>query len=371
MKQVWHIYYGTKGTAGAYVDALLRASGIAGINASAFVSANYRFKYGRTSKCFFPFTDFTEKRSILVILLRGLELLSAYFYIAVLALVKRPIIVIHLIDDFYVTYLFFRFCKIAGLKVRITCHDVNSHYLGMNNIRARILIQADELVVHNEAAEKTICDNLGKSIRPKIKMYPFPFSAYDEIITPHKIETARSRLRQSIGKGYYLFLGVVRRSKGIETLVSAWTKFNFDKSERLVIAGKWTDPDEKFRQIADEDETIAVIDRYLDDEEFVQLIRDAKFVVLPYLDYAHSSVIISCGNHGGTVIISDIDLFKQFLPDYQLTFRRGDPSSLAGVLKRSANLSDTDIEMRRNELKQSVITQSENLVADLREAYRS
>ncbi len=371
MKPIWHIYYATRGTSGAYIDALLKASSIAGIDAAAFISAHYRFKFGKVFKCFFPITDFTEKRNTLIILLRGVELLAAYFYILVLAILNRPIVVIHLIDDWYITYLFFRLCKMSGLTVKITCHDVSSHYLGMNNIRARILAGADELIVHNDAALRIIYEQLGQSVKNRIKMYPFPYSAYDEIISPHKIDTVRSRLRHEIGSGYYLFLGVVRRSKGIETLLQAWPKFNLEKKERLVIAGKWTDPDESIRKIADDDDTIAVIDRYVIDEEFVQLIQDAKLVVLPYLDYAHSAVIIACGNHGGAVVISDIDLFKQLLPNYALVFKRSDVADLVCALKRSVKLSKTDIDKLRQELKQAVLTQNETLVADLREAYRS
>jgi len=371
MKQVWHIYYGTKGTAGAYIDALLKASSIAGIDASAFVSCNYRFRFGKIFKCFFPITDFTENRNAFIILLRGMELAVSYLYILVLAIIRRPIVVCHLIDDLYATYLFFKLCKISGLTVRITCHDVSSHYQGMNNIRARILVQADELVVHNEAAALTICQNLGNSIRSKIKMYPFPLSAYDEIVSPQRMHTVKTRLRASIGTGYYLFLGVVRRSKGIESLVEAWPRFNKDKRERLVIAGKWTDPGEQIRTNAENDDTIAVLNRYLDDEEFLQLIRDAKIVVLPYLDYAHSSVIISCGNHGGAVVISDIELFNQFLPSYPYKFKHGDAEDLVRVLNKTVALSDAVIESRREELKAAVTIQNEHLVADLREAYRS
>jgi len=370
MKQVWHIYYGTKGTAGAYIDALLKASSIAGIDAAAFVSCNYRFKFGRAFKCFFPITDFTEKRNVFILLLRGLELMLAYLYLAVLVIVKRPIVVVHLIDDFYVTYLLFKLCKFAGLTVRITCHDVSSHYLGMNNIRARILVQANELVVHNEAAARILCDHLGKSISHKIKTYPFPYSAFDEIISQKRLDSFKSRLRSVIGKDYYLFLGVVRRSKGIETLIQAWPRFNKAKKERLVIAGKWTDPDEKFRRQADDDETIAVLDRYVDDEEFVQLIKDAKIVILPYLDYAHSAVISACGNHGGAVIISDIQLFNLILPNYRFSFKHGSMEDLALVLNLTSVLSDEEIDNCRQELKRAVAAQSANLIEGLREVYR-
>jgi len=371
MKPIWHVYYATRGTSGAYIDALLRASSIAGIKAAAFASANYRFSFGKVYKCFFPLTDFTEKRNAFILLIRGLELVITYSYVLVLTVFCRPVIVIHLVDDLRVTYMFFKACKLLGLTVRITCHDVSSHYLGMNNIRARILAGADELIVHNDAALQIIYEQLGKSVKNKIKMYPFPYSAYDEIISPHKLDTVRSRLRHEIGTGYYLFLGVVRRSKGIETLLHAWPMFNKDKRERLVIAGKWTDPDKRNRKIADDDDTIAVIDRYVNDEEFVQLIQDAKFVVLPYLDYAHSAVIIACGNHGGAVVISDIDLFKQLLPNYSLVFKHGDVADLVRALKRSVELSKTDINYHRQELNQAVLTQNKTLVADLREAYRS
>jgi len=371
MKPVWHIYYATKGTSGAYIDALLKASGIAGINAAAFVSANYLFRHGRVYKCFFPVTDFTEERNIFIKLLRGMELCFSYMYIGISAAIARSIVVIHLIDDFHITYLFFKFCKIAGLTVRITCHDVNSHYLGMNNNRARILVQADELLVHNEAAVRMLCDNLGKSVKNKVKTYPFPYSAFDEIVSRQKIDSARDRLRDNVGSNYYLFLGVVRRSKGIETLIEAWPQFNLGKRDRLVIAGKWTDPDEKYRKMADDDETIAVIDRYLDDEEFVHLIEGAKFVVLPYLEYAHSAIIVSCGHHGGAVIVSDIELFKQYLPNYSCTFRRGDSHALARILESASDLTEEEIANCRQELKQAILSQSKHLVEDLREAYRS
>lgn len=371
MRPVWHIYYATKGTSGAYIDALLRASGIAGIDTTAFVSCNYLFRYGKIYKWFFPLTDFTDKRSALILMTRGLELLVAYMIIFLSAFFRRPVIVIHLIDDLYLTYLFFNFCKLLRLTVRITCHDVSSHYLGMSTRRARILVRANELIVHNQAAVRILCNSLGNSIGRKIRTYPFPYSAFDEIISPHKLDTFKSRLRHEVGRGYYLFLGVVRRSKGIETLIQAWPEFNKEKGEKLVIAGKWTDPEKQFRKLADEDVTIAVIDRYLNDEEFVQLINDAKFVLLPYLDYAHSAIIVSSANHGGAVIVSDIELFKQYLPNYSLTFRRGDITSLVSVLKRTANLSNAEIDARRNELKQAVSAQNENLVEDLREAYRS
>jgi glycosyltransferase involved in cell wall biosynthesis len=370
MKQVWHIYYATKGTAGSYIDALLKASMVAGVDACAFVSSNYRYQFGKTVKCFFPFTDFTDKRNTLVRVVRGIELVAAYAKILMSAVFSRPVIVIHLIDDLFITYLFFKLCKLVGLRVRITCHDVGSHYAGMNQRRFKILSKADELVVHNDAAAAALRNVLGESINSRIRQYPFPFSAYDEIISPERQSSARTRLRRQIGTGYYLFLGVVRRSKGIETLINAWQQFNHNKSEKLVVAGKWTDPGKAIRHLAENDDSIVLIDRYLDDEEFVQLIQDARLVVLPYHNYAHSAIIHACGTHNGAVIVSDIDLFSQMLPAYPFTSRRGDAASLAHILSQSRELGESEITHLRLLLKQAVAMQGNNLVEDLKAAYK-
>ena len=369
MSKVWHIYYATRGTAGAYIDALLNASKAAGVDARAFVSCNYRYRNGKIYKFFFPITDFSEKRNRLIILLRGLELTAAYIGIFIMAIFARPVVVLHLIDDLYVTCILFKGLKALGLKVRITCHDVSSHYLGMNSLRRDILTQADELIVHNEAAGRTLKEHLGEAISQKISSYPFPFSAYDEIISNEKLMAAENRLREKIGSGYYLFLGVVRSSKGIETLVNAWQAFNKDKNEKLVIAGRWTDPAGNIRKLAESDNSTTIIDRYLDDEEFVQLIKDAKFVVLPYLDYAHSSIIISCGNHNGAVVISDIELFTELLPDYKLTFKNSEAEELVKVLNQTADMSTEEINSYRTILKRSIDEHNEDLVSELKEAY--
>ena len=60
---------------------------------------------------------------------------------------------------------------------------------------------------------------------------------------------------------------------------------------KLVIAGKWStqavDLKEKVRALPN----CVSIDRYLDDEEFIHLIKKAKIVILPYKKYAHSAVL--------------------------------------------------------------------------------
>ncbi|MFQ5606791.1 MAG: glycosyltransferase [Candidatus Zixiibacteriota bacterium] len=370
MKPVWHIYYATRGAAGSYVDALLKASTAAGVPARAFVSRAYRFKTPNVSKLFFPVTDHLNGRKGLIRALRGIELAAAYVLLTLRLVVTRPRVCLHLIDDLHATFLFFRVCKALGLNVTVTCHDVGSHYLGMNSIRKVILRMADGLIVHNASARRRLIESLGIA-GEKIHCYPFPCSKYDEILSAANLSEARENIRRLVdaGGGYYLFLGVVRRSKGIETLLRAWRELRPDDDQRLVIAGTWTDPHEDTRNLAANDSSCVVIDRYLSDEEFVELIRGARFVVLPYLDYAHSSVLIACGNHGGAVIVSDIGLFAEALPDYDLTFPAGDASALARAIESTRRFSATEINERRERLRVAIERENEELVGRLKAAF--
>lgn len=371
MKPVWHIYYATKGAAGAYVDALLAGSRIAGVPARAFVSANYRYSQGKFTRLFFPVTDFTSRRSRLIRLLRGAELACAYALILPLAVIARPRVVIHLIDDLYITYLLFKLLTLCGLEVSVTCHDVSSHYLGMNSMRFKILSEAKNLIVHNPYARDKLIEVLGASVQQKIASYPFPFSSYDEILSSDRMLSAQEKLSSLIGAdgGYYLFLGVVRKSKGIETLLDAWSEANDDNKHKLVIAGSWTDPGEERLQLCQNDSSCTVINRYLSDEEFVYLIQNARFVVLPYLDYAHSSVVISCAHHQGAVIVSDVELFRHTLGDYDLTFTSGDKDSLAQTLRRSMDMDEQTVQLYRTKVRETVTRETEQLPEQLREAY--
>ena len=371
MKEVWHIYYATRGAAGAYIDALLRASDKANVPARAFVSASYRFTFGALSKVFFPLTDRSERRNKALRILRGLELALGYTYVTALLFFKRPRVMLHFIDDFRVTYLFFRIWRLMGLEVSLTCHDVGSHYLGMNNMRAHMFKNAKTLVVHNNAARESLIQSMDEAVAERIVCYPFPFSSYDDILDDKRLRQTELELKQLTGSddGYYLFLGVVRRTKGIEELVEAWGQANTDKKHKLVIAGAWTNPDPKCRALVEDDASCVVIDRYITDEEFALLIAKARFVVLPYHEYAHSSVILSCANHKGAVIISDIGLFTELLPDYPLTHKNRDVTALAATLRRSMKMSKQECAACKATLALAVSRENRRLVTELRRAY--
>jgi len=222
-----------------------------------------------------------------------------------------------------------------------------SHIGTINERRLNIFKKADRLIVHSEYAMEILSGLLQEnSAEHKIVKYQFPSSSYNEIVTDDKLESAKFQLSQHIAglknKSYFLFIGVVRRSKGIEMLLEAWSRFEFSDECSLVIAGKWAGIDE-MKVEASHLKNCVLIDRYLSDEEYVVLIKNAKFIVLPYLDYAHSAILLSCLHLEGIVIISDISLFTEMLPSYPLTFGKGDIHQLLLILNKAARLSKDDL----------------------------
>ncbi|MBN4072375.1 hypothetical protein JYU03_00480, partial [bacterium AH-315-F03] len=371
MKPIWHIYYATRGTAGAYIDSLMKASLQGGLQVKAYVSRKYAYPTKHCVKCFFPITDFSEKRNGSILLLRALELVAAYFSIAVYATMKRPTINLHLVDDLWITYCLIRYFVFINLQVYVTCHDVRSHYLGKTNLRSKIMNIADKLVVHNKNAKTILQNTIGASDHAKINIYPFPFSSYDEVLDKEKRISSSKTLSRLIpnDKPYFLFLGVVKMQKGTEVLINAWHNSDLSQYATLVIAGKWTDPPQSLRDKTKQIRSCIVLDKYLTDEEFVLLIEKSQFVVLPYLNYTHSSILVSCGHHNGAVILSNIELFKEMMPDYPLYFSTENETELISVLKKTAAMSYDEVDKYRILTREAIQREREELVVQLRDTY--
>jgi glycosyltransferase involved in cell wall biosynthesis len=310
-------------------------------------------------KVFFPLTDRRENRNPIILAIRGIELILAYALIFGAAVFARPTLNVHLIDDYVATALFVRMCRVMRLRVFITCHDVYPHDLEIGASRISILCNADRLIVHTKDAERQLLGLLGAPAESRIKRCAFPFSSYDDLV-PNDRE--KEKVLDSLPHDYFLFVGVVRLSKGIDLLIDAWSQMPPDRLDQLVIAGKWPAKLGDLRTQAEALPHCTVLDRYMTDIELSSLIGGASWVVLPYRRYTHSSILFSCLNAGIPVIVSDCELFRETLPGYELTFSEQNSSDLVRVLIRA---SESDIrprcishlqEIHRNHLNELIST---------------
>lgn len=364
---IWHVYYGTRGTAGAYIDALQEAMRAAGAPGRAFVSSAYRFDPKGVVRMFFPFTDRFDYQGKGRRLLRGLELVLGYALILIASVASRPALNLSLTDDYRATWLFFRLCKWAGLRMYLTCHDVIAHGGAVTSTRLDMMNRADFVIVHSEHARRTYLSLVGPSADPKVLVLPFPWSSYDSILSPAGVQDARRRWNERLGgRPFVCFLGVVRRSKGVETLLRAWEGLNDRHGHQLVIAGKWDDAT-PLKPLAESLPDCLVDDRYVGDEEFAYLIRAASWVVLPYHDYTHSSVLMSVLKQGGAPLTSDIAMFQEVLGRSEWMFPAGSAEGLRGTLDRALSLPASELSVVKDAASRVVADEERRLVARIRE----
>ncbi len=371
MNTVWHVYYGTRGCAGNYLHTLQSSFKTVGINSWAFVSCYYKFPTKGVVKCFFPITDGFAGRTLIVKVIRAAEFVSAYVFIFFAAVLFRPRISLSLNDDNVVTYMFFRACKAIGLSVDLVCHDVINHDCNLPTRRLKMMTDTNRLIVHSDNAVKVI-KNLDFSFGAKIINYPFPyFSSADDIISALDKAAARAKIIEITGGiPFYLFIGVVRPSKGILELLSAWECSSVKDKYKLVIAGKWNNIPNGFKDIADGLKNCIVIDRYLSDEEFTGYIKEASFVVLPYRDYTHSSILFACADQDATVIVSDIPLFMELVPSHPLIFKNGDATDLANKLEIADGMTKEQIGDTKLILNDAIFKQEKSLALAIEGAYK-
>jgi glycosyltransferase involved in cell wall biosynthesis len=349
----WHVYFGTRGTAGAYIDKLLKTYRRYGGRATAFVSRAYIFPTPGVVRLFFPLTDRTEKRNVFIRGFRWVELLAAYSIILGGAMVSRPIMNVHLTQDIRLTYVFIRCLFWLGLRIRFTCHDVLGLHGDSKWRRRKLYSGADRLIVHSAYAHR-ILSRIMPGAEAKILRFPFPFSSFTGIFSSGTLDRVQKRMEKDAGLDYFLFIGIVRLSRGIVTLLEAWGKFRGNHRSKLVLAGKWNRRALSLKPKAAKLANCLIIDRYLSDAEFVTLIRNARFVVLPYEECYHSSVLFSCAWSHGAVITSDHPVLQEIMGDYDLEFPKNNSSALADMMERCLFFSPDRIEHYRLYLQQRI-----------------
>lgn len=366
-RPIWHVYYGTRGAAGAYIDALQGCLEHSGIPSVAFVSSGYRYPTHGVHKIFFPFTERWEHRNKFLLGLRAIELIAGYMSVLLMAAFVRPAINLHLADNYLATLIFGRLCIALRLNTIVTCHDVLPHDDESSSARIELLRAADRLIVHSDDAALQLTDLLGDSSAKRIRKCSFPFSSYDRLSSNAQPADA-GLLPDILPSDYVLFVGVVRLSKGIDTLIQAWEELGTEAPGHLVIAGKWPKTLRELKVRAHTISRCVVLDRYLSDQEFSHVISRASWVILPYKRYTHSSILFSCLNAGVPMIVSDCGLFREMLPGYKPVFGMQSSVQLAAMLRQTRRDDYRSESTAR--LREIYSRYEQNLISSVSDAYQ-
>ena len=150
-------------------------------------------------------------------------------------------------------------------------------------------------------------------------------------------------------QGYILFFGSISSYKGVDILCEAMKDVHEHHPEaKLIIAGKG----KIYFDITPYSDTgfVEIHNRYISDEELAGFIRNAAFVVCPYIDATQSGVIMSSFALNTPVIATNVG----GLPEMVINGRHGIivPPKDSKALSNAINilLSDSGLldQMRRN-----------------------
>lgn len=306
---IYHIYWGTSGTSGLYLDEIFQVLHKLGYKQEVFVSHYYPFPYGR--KIFFKYSDVGHSRykGKSRRLIQFLEICRAFIMIIVYAAFQKPTIInySHIGKSYYFIYLFLLALKfVSGSKIIITCHDVMPHgYEGNKmSIRKKIFKIGDFLIVHNNSSVKTL-ERLFGIKGQKILMHRFPIMDLKKM---NSSSVNKLILEKNID---FLFIGHLRKDKGIELLLETWPIFHeIEPDANLYVCGQ------KLNGVSFDENKLSKLNvhfnlKFINDKEFSEYILRARTVVLPYNSGTNSGIISTVLSLNANVLTSNIPMFEE------------------------------------------------------------
>ncbi|MBI4272653.1 glycosyltransferase [Candidatus Uhrbacteria bacterium] len=175
--------------------------------------------------------------------------------------------------------------------------------------------------------------------RSKKIVLPNPIPSHALFLTSPTDEIQTDRLRAyAAGKRTFLYLGLLKKQKGIFTLLSAFNALQYS-SARLLIGGGGH-AEERVRILASPDQRITVLG-VIDREALKSVFTEAHFVVVPSLLYENSPMVVyESFATSIPVIVSESGGASELVSDGENGFivPAGDESALLYALERACSL---------------------------------
>lgn len=113
----------------------------------------------------------------------------------------------------------------------------------------------------------------------------------------------------------FLFFGIIRKNKGIHLIIKAFNEIaKYRNDFTVTIAGNAKDWDEYAKDIEDPSVFNLMI-RKIKNEEVPDLMVNADYILLPYLDVTQSGVLLTAYNYNLPAIATDFPGFREYIQD--------------------------------------------------------
>lgn len=217
-------------------------------------------------------------------------------------------------------------CKRNKLKVIVTVHDVESFSKkNSKRIAEEFYKRTDSLVVHNKISYDTLVEFLRKIPNSEglIKNCNIVHHGSYIGLLPQKIDKAKAKVNFNLSSNTFVFLffGQIKKVKGLEILLEAYSKLlkGTSKKVMLLIAGKvWKDDFSIYEKIILENnltEYIHMDIKYIPDEDIVNYYSAADCLVLPYKKIFQSGVLLMAQSYNIPVIVSNLQGMTEIIDD--------------------------------------------------------
>jgi glycosyltransferase involved in cell wall biosynthesis len=231
-----------------------------------------------------------------------------------------------------------RFLRRAGVRIVWTVHNVGGHDGGRSEeerrAHAMIAGASDAIICHCEAAKDLAAEAYGLDDAMRGRMHVVPHGNYAGAY-PDTFDRAAAReaLGLAPGQVVFLFLGQIRRYKGVQELIDTFRTLERD-DVRLVIAGKLDHPSlgESLARHAARDPRVRLLPGLVPDDRMQVFLRAADVLVLPYRDVLTSGSAVLGMTFGLPVVAPRIGCLPEALDGCSVLYDPDQPWGLRAAL---------------------------------------
>jgi alpha-maltose-1-phosphate synthase len=261
------------------------------------------------------------------------------------------------------SYLFFLFVPLLKLKrkpIYWTMHDVDFRPTSPG-IRGRLESLQVRLLCQNPWLARKVNAIVVHGTKLKYALISRGISENKICVIPHLdygyLLALSSKLDSDNSFEYVLLFGKIKPYKGVKILLEAARKVRkkLGNKFRLIIAGKGSKTFLDSLLRTDDLEYIHVQNGYIPDIEIPKLFRNAKFLVLPYIDASQSGVVSLAYTFSKPVIVSNVGSIAEYVEHGTtgLIFESGDTEQLSNYIEELVQNNDKCIEMGKNAYQKS------------------